>query len=224
MCEKYERFVRWYLRFNGYFTIDNFIVHAADDPSRISRNHIAPHTETDILGIRMRYSREIAGSLYIANHEPLVSGQHERFDAVIAEVKTGKSNKPNDVWKHGKIDPIEYIIRFIGLYDDESTLTRIASELATNFSYENDQARIRYVIFAEEANEHYKKKKIKYITYSEIIDFLVETRGQSWIYAGIGVASVHQQWDPLINRVFEIANDQQIPIEQRYQAVADLFA
>jgi len=30
MIDKYEVFVRWYLRFNGYFTIENFIVHGAD--------------------------------------------------------------------------------------------------------------------------------------------------------------------------------------------------
>lgn len=33
----YEKFLSWYLRFNGYFTVDNFVVHADDDPTRISR-------------------------------------------------------------------------------------------------------------------------------------------------------------------------------------------
>jgi hypothetical protein len=36
-AERFEIFVTWYLRFNGYFTIPSFVVHAGDDPARISR-------------------------------------------------------------------------------------------------------------------------------------------------------------------------------------------
>jgi hypothetical protein len=30
MPDNFERFVRWYLRFNGYFTSENFYVHNPD--------------------------------------------------------------------------------------------------------------------------------------------------------------------------------------------------
>jgi hypothetical protein len=35
-AERFEIFVTWYLRFNGYFTVPNFVVHAGDDPKRMS--------------------------------------------------------------------------------------------------------------------------------------------------------------------------------------------
>lgn len=100
--QKSEEFVRWFLRFNGYFGIENFVVHAADDPSRISDGIVAPHTETDTLAVRMPYSREVAANLKIANYPQLVDGSTGRFDVIIGEAKTGNENKPNRVWREGK--------------------------------------------------------------------------------------------------------------------------
>ena len=90
-----EELVRWYLRLNGYFTIESFIVHAADDPGRILNNQIGSHTETDILAVRMPYSKEITGKLSIVNHQPLVEGSYGRYDFVIAEVgnRSGSSTR-----------------------------------------------------------------------------------------------------------------------------------
>jgi len=46
------------------------------------------------------------------------------------------------------------------------------------------------------------------MTYEDLVRFLVSVRGECWVTANIGVASVHDQWNPLIKEVFEIANDQ----------------
>lgn len=225
MSEVYERFVRWFLRLNGYFTIESFIIHAADDPARISQGLVAPYTETDILGVRMPYSKEITGDLYIANFEDLVINQSGRIDIVIAEVKSGNDNRPNKVWRESDLVPIQYIVRFLGLLDNETEIGDVASCLASQYHYsdENRRFRIRYIIFANEVNAHYSSK-IQYITYSEMIRFLVEVRGQCWVKQGIGVASAHRQWDPLIVSIFDIANDQGTSIEQRLKRVLGLFA
>lgn len=50
MPDNFETFVRWYLRFNGYFTIENFIVH---DPRRLWKQTIGNQTELDTLAIRL---------------------------------------------------------------------------------------------------------------------------------------------------------------------------
>lgn len=202
----HEKFTSWYLRFNGYFTIDNFVVHAADDAGRIRNGLIAPHTETDSIAIRMPYSSEIAGNLRIANHNLLVENQNERFDVIIAEVKSGNDNTPNGVWKNKKLNPIKYILRFVGLYP-EAMIDTAANDLANRYTYENEKSRIRYIIFANEPNKHYKAQGLTYITFSQIVKFLVEVRGQCWVESGIGVASIHYQWDEQINKIFEIAND-----------------
>lgn len=81
MADKYERFVAAYLRLNGYFTVPNFIVLAADDPTRILNGHVGNYTETDIIGVRLPNSREVTGHLEIKNHDLLVEGAAGRTDS-----------------------------------------------------------------------------------------------------------------------------------------------
>ena len=107
MGNKYERFVVAYLRLNAYFTVPNFIVHAGDDPGRISSGQVGNYTETDVLAVRMPYSREVTGKLRVANHDSLVDGIAGKMDVVIAEVKSGKDNKPNPVWRDGNAEQVE---------------------------------------------------------------------------------------------------------------------
>jgi hypothetical protein len=149
MVDRYERFIASYLRLNAYFTITNFIVH---DPKRRSNEVIGNYTEADILGVRMPYSTEQAGSLCIANDPSLIAGGHGKTDAVIAEVKSGRGNKPNTIWREGISNPaVEYIARFIGLHD-ERRIGDVSHVLASTFRFEDDRHRIRYIIFAHEPN------------------------------------------------------------------------
>jgi len=220
MKSLYEKFTSWYLRLNGYFMVDNFVIHAADDPTRIRNGIIAPHTETDSIGIRMPYSAEIAGSLKIANHDVLIENQNERFDIVIAEVKSGKETRPNPVWRNKTLASIEYIVRFVGLYD-ENYINYVAKQLAAHYNYENERSRIRYIIFAKKQNQAYSKLGVKYITFSQMTQFLVEIRGQCWINSGIGVASIHYQWDEQINKIFAMANDFEKALPERQSAILE---
>jgi hypothetical protein len=213
--KKLEEFTRWFLRFNGYFSIENFIVHAADDPMRISGGVVAPHTETDTLAIRMPYSKEITGRLKIANYTPLVEGSDGRMDVIIAESKSGGENRPNKVWREKEQRAVEYITRFVGLCETEEEIGKVSCGLLSKYFYENERARYRYIIFSEEPNAHYRDKGIGYMTYEDLVRFLVSVRGECWVTANIGVASVHDQWNPLIKEVFEIANDQSRPIDER---------
>ncbi len=213
-----KKFVSWYLRFNGYFTIDNFVVHAADDPNRIRRGIIAPHTETDTIALRMPYSVEIAGNLRIANHQVLVDGQNERFDVVIAEVKSGNENRPNSVWRTKNLAPIKYLVRFIGLFD-EPKIDEVVKKLGEHYYFENEKNPNAVYRFLHDVNQCYANRGVKFITFAEIAQFLAEIRGQCWIESGIGVASVHYQWDEQINNVFMIANDFAKSLPERRSAI-----
>jgi hypothetical protein len=195
MPTKCERFVSAYLRLNAYFSVQNFIVHAGDDPTRVSSGQVGNYTECDTLGIRMPHSNEVAGVLHIASHRLLTEGAGGRFDVVIAEAKSGNENRPNPVWRAGTPDPaISYIVRFIGVHPD-GEVQDVAKSLATTFRFEDPRSRYRYVLFSNRPNDHYASKGVTYITYRDAARFIVEVRGQSWIEAAIGVASVHQQWD-----------------------------
>ena len=224
MASKYERFIASYLRLNAYFTITNFIVHAADDPTRISGGQIGNYTETDILGIRMPYSVERTGDLFIANHEALVAGNDGKIDVVIAEVKSGKKNIPNRVWKNGVSNhAIEYIVRFVGLHNKEAKISDAAKALASGFHFEDDRCRLRYIVFAQKINGDYASKGVTYITFRDVIKFLVEVRGQSWIECNSGVASCHTQWDEGLNEVFVIANDR-ASVDERIKSIERYLA
>jgi hypothetical protein len=56
MPDACETFVRWYVRFNGYLGVENFIVHEPR-AGRVNQG-----TESDILAVRFPYSQEDPGT------------------------------------------------------------------------------------------------------------------------------------------------------------------
>jgi len=217
--QRFETFVTWYLRFNGYFTVPSFVVHAGEDPSRISGDVVGNHTEVDTLAIRLPHSREKSGT-HFPTHAPLVEGADGRFDVVFAEVKSGNSNSPNKTWQRDDmVANVEYLLRFIGWHEDDTRITDVASSLQRKFSVEETQLRMRYIIFSEAVDRTWSAKGVQYITFDECIRFIAEERGQCWAYAGIGRRSMHDQWDPLINRIFEVANDAALDANSRQQEI-----
>jgi len=198
-----EILAKWYLRFNGYFIVDNFIVHAGDDINKISKTIIGNHTETDILAIRHKFSKEITGPLQIQNDSKIICKKDSKIDFVIAEVKTGNQDKPNRLWVEKRIPVIEYILRFAGFIEAENDISKISTELANAGTYHSNDSTfsIRLVIISEKSpnkNWHH----LTNILFDEIIDFLVDVRGQCWVTENIGTASIHYQWDDLIVNIF----------------------
>jgi hypothetical protein len=206
--------VRWYLRFNGYFTIENFYVH---NPKKVFLEHVGDDTETDILGIRMPYSDEIAGTVKIANHAPLISGANGRSDVVIAEVKNVEGARPNSIWRHQEdadaVATISYILRFIGGWN-EDRLQEIARSLIADFKFSDERFRVRYVMFSRSLSKGYADR-VQHISFKEIVRFLDEQRGQCWKEHGLGVASTHNEWEPLITETFRILNGEDPPLERQ---------
>ena len=147
-AEKAEILVRWYLRFNGYFTVENFIVH---NPAIVSKDHISNMTETDVLGLRNCFSHEIAGQLHIANDPVLIGTHNTRIDFVVGEVKTGKEDKPNKIWRDKNINAISYLLRFAGFIETESELDTVARVLSNDgvYIHPGNQYSVRLVLFSE---------------------------------------------------------------------------
>jgi hypothetical protein len=221
---KAETLIKWYLRLNGYFAVDNFIVHAGDDLSRISGGIVGNYTETDILAIRHKHSKEISGSLYIANDSELIEGQVANLDFVIAEVKTGNEDRPNKVWRNKDLSTIAYILRFAGFIEKEEQIDAVAKIVAEKGQYTNssNEYSIRFIIFSEAGlNNHWKH--VKNIGIDNVIDFFIKIRGECWIEAGIGIASIHHQWDGLINDIFRVANNPNLDHTQRKKEIHTLL-
>lgn len=220
-----EVLTKWYLRLNGYFTVDNFIVHAGDDETRISNNVVSNHTEVDVLAIRHKFNKEITGELHIANDEKLLGNQTSDLDFIIAETKTGNSTRPNSVWRDKQAHVVEYLLRFAGFINGEKQITEFAARLCEEYQYQdtNDKFSIRLVLFSEkDLNQDWQM--LTNIKFKDIIDFLVDIRGECWLKTNIGIASIHHQWDPLIKSIFEIANNFAMPQEQRKYLIQELLS
>ncbi|MFA4852220.1 MAG: hypothetical protein WC599_06850 [Bacteroidales bacterium] len=213
---KYEELVKLFFRLNGYFLVDNFIIHNGNADLSNSKDKIIPQsTETDLLGIRMPFQNEKTGKLDIANYEKLIL-KNNLMDLVVVESKTGKENKPNPTWKDSsKIENIKYLVRFFGVTDKDEVIEKISNNLIKRYKYQWDNYSIRYIIVAEKKNKHYSDNGITYFTIEEILDFIIKTRGECWINTNMGIASHHQQWNAFMNKIFEIANMVVIAVERK---------
>jgi hypothetical protein len=219
--KKLELLSKWYLRFNGYFTIESFYIHAADDPTRISKETVSNYTEIDLLGIRMPFNSEVTGELAIKNDSSLVL--NGKLDLVIAECKSGNEGGLNDFWKNPDIQRIEYIIRFVGLFNDNNLIAKVSESLATNLNYEDNNVRIRLLLISKiKPTKYWIDRNLEYKLLSDIIDFLL-MRGTCWVDSSIGQKSCHQQWDKMIKEIFHIINNGNTDTETKKQELIQVL-
>jgi len=68
----------------------------------------------------------------MANDPQIVAGGEERIDILICEVKSGKDNVPNPIWRHASThhDMVQYIVRFCGILPDDGAFTKACRELS----------------------------------------------------------------------------------------------
>src|SRR4051812_46536753 len=112
--DPYELLVRWYLRFNGYLGVENFVIHETVEGGNVQRG------ETDVLAVRFPHSREDPG-FALHTHPKLLDEEAVRdalTDFVVAEVKGRRNDTLNRVWRPPaeavKIDRVAYLIRWLG--------------------------------------------------------------------------------------------------------------
>lgn len=104
-------------------------------------------------------------------------------------------------------------MRFVGIRN-EKWIRKIATRLATDFRYRDKRIRIRYIMFSRSVSKGYAGR-VQNISFTEMVRFLDEQRGQCWREYGLGVASTHKEWEPLINAAFEILNSDAPPPERQ---------
>jgi len=224
-AQRFETFVTWYLRFNGYFTIPSFVVHAGDDPTRISGDTIGNLTEIDTIAVRLPYSREESGTPFPLDTTLVDEDARGRIDVVLAEVKSGDSNSPNRIWRKDETSHIEYLLKLLGWHEDDAEIKKAAKELAQNYTLEEPKPnlRVRYIIFGKAPDLNWGTKGVKYITFNDCIKFIAEERGQCWANSGIGRRSMHDQWNPLIKRIYKIANNPSSDPASRQKQIEDVL-
>jgi hypothetical protein len=207
MEDRYEKLARWYLRFNGYLTVENYVVHEA-------RNGRVPQGgEFDTLGVKFPYSREQVDQKLIRSdpklHDAEVS-EHHLIDFVIAEVKSGKRNSLNSVWQPGnedaKIRRVGYLLRWIGAVGDEQRISDVARRLQNEHRARENGYLFRLIYFSKSHTQQAVPDIVPQITFQEIAEFIVRLRTPCWQGFGLGVRSHHPQWDKLICDIWDIGD------------------
>jgi len=161
-----ELLATWYLRFNGYFTVPDFVVH------KDYRNRPGG-TDADILAVRFPNSCEYQRRFVFKHDAELVVG--DKIDFVICEVKKGLCDL-NDPWLAEERCNVEYVLRWMGFEDDEVTLNRIAGEIYHSGFTESARSccSVRFLAIGNKENLDLKKKmpEVSQILFSHVIDFL----------------------------------------------------
>jgi hypothetical protein len=109
-----EELAYWYFRFNGFFVVDDFVIHRGGEQNvyNLNQHQAGAHSETDILGIRPSFVREDIG--FPPHHCPIfanIAPIDNITVGLICEIKAGDHDQPNanNLW---------YQIRRLGLFDN----------------------------------------------------------------------------------------------------------
>ena len=203
--DPYELLVRWYLRFNGYLGVENFVIQQTVEGGNVQVGEI------DILAVRFPNSREDPGFALETDPRLLDSEavDHALVDFVVAEVKGGQKDTLNTVWQ-GPPDPAKiaraaYVVQWLGPFSDKALIQRVATELQASHRSRSGQFLFRVVKFAHKVRP---KLSLRQVTFNDIADFLVRVRAPSWQGHGYGSRSPHNQWHPFIRSLWTIADPQ----------------
>lgn len=230
MSDKYETFVRWYLRFNGYFCVENFIIH------RSLGRSILQAAEFDVLAVRFPHSHELKAPDVEINKDVWLSLEHDqrvekdwlinpKVDFVIAEVKAGRASI-NSVWrqpdpKGEKVAHIEYLLRWVGSVDPNDTFG-VATKLQQSQCCLHEGFVYRVLGFCLQPRR--ESSGVPQRTFEQIARWIVTARTPCWRDLGLGASSAHDQWDPMMKEIWEIGNPKlKLDIDERVRQVLSIL-
>lgn len=190
-ANRVESLVKWYLRFNGYFTIPNFTVHPDTKKGR--------EAEADFIAVRFPFSEEQAGQYEFERHDDLIV--EDTIDFLLVEVKSSECVL-NDTWTDPKRHNIDYALLWIGDLPKKQ-VAGIASKLydkgTVDYKYTEDGKKrsVRLVSFGrytDKKSDDQKRKMpgILQIRLMQVVSF-VKNR------LTLGCAKLHREnWDSYI--------------------------
>ncbi|MDR5002496.1 hypothetical protein [Brevibacillus parabrevis] len=125
-----EEMAYWYFRLNGFFLLDNFVLHN----DGLDSTHSA---DIDILAIRQKYTYELIGGRETDKHELLFRNfDNNKNIGIICEVKAGKST-PNDI-RLRRMDRLRYGLERIGFFSQsrvDDLVVKLSSEPVASGQY-----------------------------------------------------------------------------------------
>lgn len=156
-----ERLAYWYLRLNGFLTIENFVVH----PDAGSNQR----TDADLLAVRFKHRAELLENSM--QDDPLVAECNAYANVIIAEVKT-RQCALNGPWTREEDQNIQRVLKAIGCLDEDEI--SVASEaLYRSGEFVKNRASIRLMAFGDRENSELRSAATQ-ILFDQMIRFIYE--------------------------------------------------
>ena len=158
-----DRLAYWYLRLNGFLTIENFIVH----PERGTDQR----TDADIIGVRFPYRAEL-GPDNPMEDDRLIPLQTKRPLLIIAEVKLGICSL-NGPWTRRTDENMQRVLRSIGACPEDET-EQAAAALYEDAAYSARCVDIRLACFGRARNADLAKRyaDLLQVTWADALRFV----------------------------------------------------
>ena len=134
-----EKVAYWYFRLNGFFQIENFIVHPTRGGSQ--------RTDADLLAVRFPFRAERMfdnRNDIMTDDEQRLALSHDLIDIVIAEVKTNQPCTLNGPWTQQDRQNVHRVLAAIGCLSPDR-IEAAAEDIYRVGFYRGDALRIRLV-------------------------------------------------------------------------------
>lgn len=166
-ANRFELLATWYLRFNGYFTIQDFTVHP-------DLRKQAGGTDADILAVRLPHSEEYQRRFKFDRDQDLI--RPDRKDFLICEVKTGRCDINQKTWRNPERENVEYAMRWMGFESDNNRIKELAAELYSKGECDLQEEKIcvRFICFGSQENLDLREQmpNTQQIFHTHVIHFL----------------------------------------------------
>lgn len=153
-----ERLAYWYLRLNGYMTIENFVIH----PDRGANQR----TDADLLGVR--FASRAENIVMPMKDDPNLIRPTSYADVVIAEVKKGLCAL-NGPWTNPDQENIQRILSAIGVLPKPKR-DSAAKSLYENGQFQDQCVSIRMIAIGDRKAE--LTPAVTQILFDKILDFI----------------------------------------------------
>lgn len=180
-----EKLVYWYLRFNGYLTIENFTVHPDYKKS--------PEAEADILAVRFPNSKEDPRRFQFERDPKLIIC--DRTDFVIGEVKTGLC-AINNSWEEPERENVQYALTWLGFLPDPE-IDQVAKEIYINKIWQSGENSVRFVCFGDRENTDLRRDypQLLQVLHRDMVEFIFNRLTTNCM------ALHRENWDAFIQKV-----------------------
>ncbi|MBZ5608952.1 MAG: hypothetical protein LAP38_11885 [Acidobacteriia bacterium] len=179
-----EAVAEWFLRLNGFFTVQNFVVHPVNTEEGSQQR-----TDADVLGFRFPKRQEIVSGEPLVDHPAFQDARLPTF--VIAEVKAGRC-RLNGPWSRAEEGNVTNVLRSFGMMSATS-LDAISKAFYENGRFQADDLDARLLCFGADRSRDLSEGVLQF-TWEEIFGFIFDRYQAFW-----RAKRQNQQW-PQIGR------------------------